>query len=34
MTERAERTERTQAENVVGPELAHLVEPGLKPEAA
>lgn len=29
MTKRAERTERTQAENVAGPELAHLVEPML-----
>ena len=29
MTKRAERTERTQAENAAGPELAHLVEPML-----
>src|ERR1700693_3667466 len=29
MTKRAERTERTQAENAAGPALAHLVEPML-----
>ena len=29
MTKRAERTERTQAENAAGPELAQLVEPML-----